>query len=391
MIERYSKKEFVERALDFARDELNYMMSQDEENLSLEALKALEIGLKIIENTDHKSDEDLLVDYLDVIQHSDHYWTITKIPEDIIILLSLIYKVYGYNLSCMSYTCEYSDLSDELIEEILFIESDFFDFAYWDDEHVKYICNLISKNISSQDRYSALCKLHRTTKKNDAFFREKLKERIDSCEKQKETKINRKMNVSSECKANINRYLRQINEIEKILPIVREKLSDTDMQKKINKTYLFTGYTNLFNEIMDSVALSVYKKIKFSCLECGCIMINAFNNYMKRTPGADRDLFLNFPKIFEEKVVELKKNIKLDEKRMKKRVNKVGINIELEYVMKSRLDWQFIFSSPGISDSFRNKYLDLYTDIKKEMEKYLQAVNQLSNDRAVCDDPYKYW
>ena len=90
-------------------------------------------------------------------------------PEEIIfrVLLNKYFDVYSL---CYSYMSSVDGLlSEKLIEDIMFINSDLFDFEYWDDYHVDIVTKIMTKGNKYDSAEDLQLLLQSDIKLNDKF------------------------------------------------------------------------------------------------------------------------------------------------------------------------------------------------------------------------------
>lgn len=105
-------------------------------------------------------------------------WSLTHHEPDEIIFMTLIDRVFKTNNICFSYICGVDDnLTEDLIEDMMFINSDLFDFEYWDDKHVETVCSILAKG-NKYDSAKDLKAILTKAKYNDKF-KEKIKRLLE--------------------------------------------------------------------------------------------------------------------------------------------------------------------------------------------------------------------
>lgn len=102
-------------------------------------------------------------------------------PEEIIfrVLLNKYFDVYSL---CYSYMCTVDELlSEKLIEDIMFINSDLFDFDYWDDYHVDIVTKIMTKGNKSDCTEDLQLLLESNIKLSDKF-KNNIRILLNSCD-----------------------------------------------------------------------------------------------------------------------------------------------------------------------------------------------------------------
>lgn len=89
--------------------------------------------------------------------------------DDIVFRL-IIQEKFKVDLCCLGYICKYSVLSEDLIDDIIFITSGLFSFSKWDDTHVHSVVKCLEKDNFEDEEFKALYPFVKTNK---------LSERID--------------------------------------------------------------------------------------------------------------------------------------------------------------------------------------------------------------------
>lgn len=264
-------------------------------------------------------------------------------PEDIIFMI-LMNNIFGTPFVAYTYICEFSELSEELIEDILFIESELFGFSYWDDKHVSCVCSLIQNGEDNTNHLKDLYKLQEEENGYSEDFKNKCEKLINTLQKQKNLKIK---SAEHAIFNNTKQTENLINNIQALknrqIVLIRDfiKTVEKDMPKKYYKDML-----DKLSEELENLIPGFPNK--------------EFFKLWMSSKGANIDYayITSLPSVCEKHIETLQKGMKNTIKMEKVLLEKLKIakRTVTEFSFNNRLDWYFINNNQKLSHEFRKKY-----------------------------------
>ena len=98
----------------------------------------------------------------------DHWIDFSLHPqsEDDIRKVAIYNEVNHLSVLCYSFVCSYSVLSEEFIEELIFITSPFFSFEYYNKRYINLVCSIVAKEPSFRRDYLEILARDKTLDKH---------------------------------------------------------------------------------------------------------------------------------------------------------------------------------------------------------------------------------
>lgn len=365
-IHRYKDKEdFLKDAILFADKELEWMMKHQPKRFDPKSEKYLERDIENLEKVNEDKLEDYLLAKLKILEHSDHYWSPVEVGAQTIILLSIFYKLYDSHMACMSYIMGKNAMNDVLVEEIMFVESDFFDFTYWDQVHVNYVCDFFSSYVTPEGRYDGLYELKEIVPNDDTRFLKKIDSIIKACENNVTKQSGRKESLARRYSLTISKKKSQVEELRRILPALKEEMEHVKASGIVKERTSKYTYEKLFSSIMERVSVNM-TMVKYKSLECYLAFENSFNEAMKREKR--ETAFYKIVDDVEAKLQTLEEDVCMYEERMK-HIGEEAENPVFKYETRTRIDWDSVWHSMHVSNAFLKKYRRLYRFNMNQIEK----------------------
>ena len=353
---RYTKESFKEALFEFIDKEFTWML--ENRSLNVDTNKAITRLLHRIEKSDFKSEEDRILGYFDALKFSDHYWNLVEVDYQDIIMLSLIYKIYNIHMSCMIFISEYNYFDDNIVKEIMFIESDFFDFSIWDEAHVNIVTDLLANFINPIDRYNAIVDLcYNTTPSTDTNFKNVLLRIIDKCNSTSFSKSSHERDLIARYNTRIHSYEREKNEIEVLLNLVNNGIHNVAKSKNLDEVYLPSSFEKIFSDMMRDITSNELSICNFNTCLCSNIIKNAVKAHIEK--NCSKEGFMTIPEVFKKQIEIINNKIRRNKELIT--IEKKSISDDkTKYVLKQRLHWETIWISPFISNEFKIKFKDIH-------------------------------
>lgn len=266
-------------------------------------------------------------------------------PDEVIFRI-LINRIFDVQHVCLSYICGVKNqLNEQMIKDIIFINSDLFDFTYWDDYHVDLINSIIVKG-GKYNCINDLENLVSTSKRISPVLRKNIQKWLNNTDNDKE--VARKIASAK----------RRIGSTEEKIETVKKELSlfkSFSIENNKDKSYYvekIKEFVNLLEkevpEFNDKFWNTINRKIYL------------FNRSRKKESEEDLRKFVlyDIEDLLRDKIDKLneqieKSNILID----KLSGNKNDLR---KFILTERLDWKNIHFYQSLSLSFKKQYEILF-------------------------------
>lgn len=266
--------------------------------------------------------------------------------SDDVIFRILLNRVFSVDSICLSYLCGVrNQLTEDLIEDILFINSDLFDFTYWNDYHVSLVNSILAKG----NNYGCTKDLQ---------------------------KIEMDMEASPEFKKNIHRLFtdvvteKKITDTETKIKLLEDMIDSTQKELSIFKRFDIKDNKDVdyyLSTIKDIISLIKKENPDYNKKFWKDIMVAAltFNSSSrKRYKEEMREFILyDIEKSLIDKISNLRGNLdsfnnvlNITTRKLQKLLKHNANN----FTLKENLDWFNIDRYQNISNSFKDKYKRLF-------------------------------
>ena len=286
-------------------------------------------------------------------------------PEDIVFYL-LIDRIFNSNLVCLSYICRYSRLSEDLIEDIMFINSELFDFKYWDDKHVQIVIGILDKGY----KYNCFEELKDLLEDNSVS-----KHLIKNIEKIFKSEYDSIELAIRSCNSSIIKLTNTLASVEKSINIREQELSvvskfNSELSKKEDYYYYINKTKDLYNSLEKEVP-----EFNKSFFEENTKKIKSLISSKNKNPYtvSRKSVYSCFEDI-EDKLLDKLKEIRRRQGQVKnsidfskRRINNLEEKLiackngpVFEYCLTERIDWSYIAKYQSFSKEFKEKHSKLF-------------------------------
>lgn len=356
---RLSKEEFIKKAdAYFDRKIMEIKVSVN--TMKGDHYKKVSSALTKLKNAENSNASDDIVRKLkaDLVCCGGGDWSKFSLykketPNDIVFML-LLNEVFDCSLVAYTYICEFSVLSEDLIKDMIFIESELFSFSYWDDKHVDLVNEIFQKYGEKKDCIDTIRYYAENDTEYSKDFQVSCKNIINKCIKNKEAKISSAKKQISNMKKNIK-----------------------------NTEFSITGFENGQLQFIDNFCKNMeegrenifYKKeisLLLSSLETVVIGFpneHYFNSILSRNKSESNYEFIkSIPTLCRKELNLLHKRLNSyieSEKLLQERLIDIE-NSDISFFMHDKLDWFFISKNQNLPDEFISKYSCLIRNLDED-------------------------
>lgn len=292
-------------------------------------------------------------------------WSLEQQNAASIIFKLLMNRIFDIHNVCQTFICSVNDnLSEQMIDDIVFINSELFDFEYWDEYHVAAISSIIAK----APKYNAIDDLMLLL--NDPMISDKYKgnvrKLIDEANKDLKNRIDK---INHDIKHSRNLIIKNdkgIRVAEQELEVYQNFEFDLDAENLV-----MTKLKSELERLIESVekycpgfdeAWWGLIKIEFKEIDNKYKSKNVTGEDYVKLLNDKYNYIMSLGDMIRKRIVEYKdrtKHLYSSISRNEKLLNIVsnkGVNI----VLYDGLDWKAIETHQTLSVKFKNKYLELF-------------------------------